>query len=121
MFPDQNLKKNFENVSFCRSLFKNNSDIKNAFLAVCLTIDPKGSLREVNKKAPFDGLINPGDSLLHYYFKNSKILRCHAIFPDAYGFMKSTYDSGPGYVHVIPNVYSHFLPGQISGLLYWLN
>ena len=121
MFPDQNLNKVLENFSLCRSLFKNNSDNKNAFLAVCLTIDPECILSEVNKKAPFGGLIGPGDSLLHNYFKHSKIIRCHAIFHDAYGFMKSTYDIGPGYVYVIPNVYNHFLLGHISGLLYWLN
>ena len=57
MFPDQNLNKVLENFSLCRSLFKNNSDTKNAFLAVCLTIDPECILSEVNKKAPFGGLL----------------------------------------------------------------
>ena len=90
MIPHQNLKKVLENFSVCCSLFKNNSDTKNALLAVCLTIDPKSSLCEANKKAPFGGPIGPGDSILHNYFKYSKIVRCHAIFQDAYGFMKST-------------------------------
>ena len=120
MIPHQNLNKVLENFSVCCSLFKNNSDTKNAFLAVCLTIDPKCSLGEVNKKAPFGGLIGPGDSYLHNYFKHSKIVRCHAIFHDAYGFMKSTYDLGPGYVYVIPNFRNHFLLVHISGLLYWI-
>ena len=73
-------------------------ETKNAFLAVCLLIDPTCNLTEINESAPYGGLIGPGNSILHNYCKNSKLLRVHAIFHDAYGFMRTYYNIGPGYV-----------------------
>ena len=82
----------------------------------------KISSRLFNKNfnsAPYGGLIGPGNSILHNYCMNSKLLRVHAIFHDAYGFMKSSYNIGPAYVYVLPNLPNHFLFGHLSGLLVW--
>ena len=108
MFPDQNLKKVLENFSLCRSLFKNNSDTKNVFLAVCLTIDPDCIGSEVKKKLLLV------DWLVQVTVFCTIILNIQKFFDVAQYF-------GPAYVFVIPNVYNHFLLGHISGLLNWLN
>ena len=52
MLPDLSLNKVLEKLFLCRSLFKNNPDTKNDFLALCLTIDPECGVSEVNIEAP---------------------------------------------------------------------
>ena len=84
-----------------------------------MLIDPKVDVNAVDKIAPYGGLIGPGDSALHEYLKDSKVLRVHAIFHDAYGFMKEKYKTGPGYMYMISNFPSHFLLGHISGIIHW--
>ena len=120
MLLRENINQVLENLKVSSRLFNKNSETKNAFLAVCLLIDPTCNLTEINESAPYGGLIGPGNSILHNYCKNSKLLRVHAIFHDAYGFMKSSYNIGPGYVYVLPNLPNHFLFGHLSGLLFWL-
>ena len=108
--------KNFKSTT---KIFEENKASKNAFLAVCKTIDDKCDLVLIDNLAPFGGLIGPGNSWLHNYLKYSKILRVHAAFHDAYGFMRETYGVGPGYIYILPNLPNHFLFGHISGILYW--
>ena len=116
--PDINkVLSNFEIVS---KLFPKNKRTKNAFLAVCMFIDPNTDLQIINKLAPHGGLIGPGDSNLHGYLKNSKILRTHAAFHDAYGFMKEQYDIGPGYVYMLSEIPSQFLLGHLTGIIFWI-
>ena len=75
--------------------FPKNTTSKNTFLAVCRYVDKTIDLKEVNSRASFAGKIGAGDSLLHIYLKFSKILRMHAIFHDAYGYMRSVNNVGP--------------------------
>ena len=47
----------------------------------------------------------------------------HAVFHDAFGFMKSNFDLGPGYVYAVtekPLCVNNMLLGHLSGLAYWL-
>lgn len=120
IFPAQELEDTLNQVTY---LFPKNNRRKNAFLAVCYCIDKEINLRDVNDFAEFGGLIGPGNSCLDKYFRHFKLFRLHAIFHDAFGFMKSNYDVGPGYVYALsPKAIfanSMFL-GHITGLAYWL-
>ena len=117
-FPDINkVLGNFETVS---KLFPKNETTKNAFLAVCMFIDPNTDLQIINKLAPHGDLTGSGDSKLHGYLKNSKIFRTHAAFHDAYGFMKEQYDIGPGYVYMLSEIPSHFLLEYLTGIIFWI-
>ena len=114
--PDINkVLNNFEIVS---KHFPRSETTKNAFLAVCMFIEPNSDL-QVNILAPHVGLIGPGDSRLHKYLKHLKILRTHAAFQDAFGFMKEKYATGPGYVYIVSNIPSPFLCGHVTGVLFW--
>ena len=62
-----------------------------------MLIEPSTDLQVINKLAPHGGLIGPGDSRLLKYLKQFKILRTHAAFHDAFGFMKEQYATGLGY------------------------
>ena len=120
MFSARQICENFVAVNYC---FPKNSTTKNAFLAVCRYIDENVDLREVNLKAPFGGKIGPGDSKLDNYLKFSKILRMHAIFHDAYGYMRSFEEIGQGYVYTLTKAQSfhnNMLLGHFSGISYWL-
>lgn len=104
-------------------LFPKNTRRKNAFLAVCYCINNEIKLHDVNALAEFGGLIGPGNSKLDQYFKHFKIFRLHAIFHDAFGFMKSNYDEGPGYVYAMtskPIFTNSMFLGHITGLAYWV-
>ena len=60
-------------------LFPKNSRRKNAFLAVCYSINKEVNLHFVNEMAEFGGLIGPGNSFLDRYFTYFKLFRLHAI------------------------------------------
>ena len=116
--PDINkVLSNFEIVS---KHFLQNETTKNAFLAVCMFIDPNSDHQVIKKLAPLGGLIGPGNSRLHDYLKHLKILQAHAAFHDAYGFMKEKYGLGPGYLYMVSNFPSHFLLGHLAGVLFWI-
>ena len=115
--PDINkVLSNFEIVS---RHFPQNETTKNAFLAVCMLVDPNSDLQVINKLAPLGGLIGPGNSRLHEYLKHLKILRAHAAFHDAYGFMKEEYGLGPVYVYMFQIFLVTFCLGT-SGVLFWI-
>ena len=119
MFSARQVCENFVAVNYC---FPKNSTTKSAFLAVCRYIDENVDLREVNLKAPFGGKIGPGDSKLDIYLRFSKVLRMHAIFHDAYGYMRSFEEIGPGYVYTLTKAQSfhnNMLLGHFSGISYW--
>ena len=102
--------------------FLKNTTSKNAFLAVCLYLDETIDLHEVNSRAPFGGKIGAGDNLLHKYLKFSKILGLHAIFQDAYGYMRSSKNVGPGYVYKLTTekyFRNSMLLGHFLGIFYW--
>ena len=107
MFSARKICENFVSVNYC---FPENSTTKNAFLAVCRFIDENVDLNEVNAKAPFGGKLGPGDSKLDNYLNCSKILRLHAIFHDAYGYIVTKAQS----------FRNNTLLGHFSGISYWI-
>ena len=103
-------------------LFPKKTRRKNAFLAVCYSLNNEKNLRYFNDLAEFGGLIGPGNSTLDFFFKCFKVFRLHAIFRDAFGFMKSNYNVGPGYVYAIskkPIFANSMFLGHITDLAYW--
>ena len=117
MFSSKDICENFVEVTYW---FPKNTTSKNAFLAFCLFVDKIIDLNEVNSRASFGGKIGAGDSLLHNYLNFSKILRTHAIFLDAYGYMRSINNVGPGYVYTLTsekNFKNSMLLGHLSGIL----
>ena len=76
--------------------FKHNSVRKNLFLSACLCWDSGLSLRELDQKIKFGGLIGYGKSYLDSAFCYSKIFRLHAILHDAAGAVQAHTGKGPG-------------------------
>ena len=109
------LEDNFNLVNY---IFPKNTRRKNAFLAVCYSLNKDISLHEINEVATYGGLIGPGNSCLDGFFNHFKVFRLHAIFHDAFGFMKSNYDVGPGYVYALskkPIFVNSMLLGHLTG------
>ena len=118
MFSSKNLCENFVKVTYW---FPKSTTSKNAILAACFYVDKTIDLNEVISKASFGGNIAAGDSLLDNYLKFSKILRMHAIFHDAYGYMRSVNNVGPGYVYTLTTdkyFRNSVLLGHFSGILF---
>ena len=59
------------------------------------------SLREMNQKYPFGGLIGYGNSCLDSVLRYSKVFRLHAILHDAAGAVRSYKGNGPGCCYMI--------------------
>ncbi len=104
---------------FVGQAFPTNSIRKNYFLAACKALDENVNLQEANDERPHGGTIGIGNSRLHNIFRTYKVMRLHAIFHDAAGFMKYRYNIGPGYSYVFPGfpINSCFI-GHVSGLIY---
>ena len=120
MFSARQICENFVSINYC---FPKNSTTKNNSLAVCRYIHDNVDLKKVNAKAQFGGKIGPGDSKLDNYLNWSKILRLHAIFHDAYGYMRSFEDVGHGFVYTVTKAQSfrnNMLLGHFSGISYWI-
>ena len=83
-------------------------------------MDETIDLHKVNSKAPFGGDIGPADSSLHDLLKFSKIIRMHAIFHDAHGYMRTENGIGPGYVYTLTDkklFRNNMLLGHFSAIL----
>ena len=105
-------------------LFPKNSRRKNAFLAVCYSINKEVNLHFVNEMAEFGGLIGPGNRFLDRYFTYFKLFQLHAFFHDAFAFMKSNYNVGPDYIYALsekPIFANSMFLGHITGLTYWFH
>ena len=76
--------------------FKHNSVRKNLFLSACFCWNSRLSLREMDQKVPFGGLIGYGNSYLDSVFRYSKVFRLHAILHDAAGAVRSHSGKGTG-------------------------
>ena len=63
---------------------------------ICFNFNNEINLRCVNEAAEFGGLLGPGNSNNCF-----KVFRLHAIFHDAFGFLKSNFNVGPGFVYAI--------------------
>ena len=112
--------KTFDNV---KRLFHENPTSKNAFLAVCKVISSDKVLKVINSECELGGFTGPGYSRFHPFLKNFKLFRVHAAFHDAFGFMKTQHNLGPGYVYVVgekPIFKNCCLLGHVTGLSVWI-
>ena len=63
--------------------FEHNSVRKNLILSACSCWDSRLSLRQMDQKFKFGGLIGYGNSYLDSVFRYSKVFRLHAILHHA--------------------------------------
>ena len=111
--------KKFDNIKW---IFPENSTSKNAFLAVCKVINSDKDTKVINSDCKYGGLIGPGKSGLHPFLQNFKLFRVHAAVHDAFVFMKTQYNLGPGYVSAFgeePLFNNCCLLGHVTGLSVW--
>ena len=99
---------------------KHNSVRKNLFLSACFCWDSGLSLREMEQKFKFGGLIDYGNSCLDSVSHNSKVFRLHAILHDAAGAVRTHSGKGPGYCYMIGRGPNSCLLGHVTGQLFWL-
>ena len=81
--------------------FENNSVRKNLILSACFCWDSRFSLREMDQKINFSGLIGYGNSCLDSVFRYPKVFRLYAVLHDAAGAVRSHSGKGPGYCYMI--------------------
>ena len=98
--------------------FKHNSVRKNLFLSACFCWDSGLSLREMDQKIKFGGLIGYGDSYLDCVFRYSKEFRLHAKLHDAAGGVRAHSGKGPGCCYMIGRCPNSCLLGHVTGLLF---
>ena len=100
--------------------FKHNSGRKNLVLSACFCWDSGLSLREMDQKFKFGGLIGYGNSCLDSVFCYSKVFRLHAILHDAAGAVRSHNVKGPGYCYMVGREPNSCLLSHVTGLLFCL-
>ena len=100
--------------------FEHKSVRKNLFLSACFCWDSRFSLREMNQKFIFGGLIAYRNSCLDSVFCYSKVFRQHAMLHDAAGAVRSHSGKGPGYCYMIGRGPNSCLLGHETGLLFRL-
>ena len=101
--------------------FEHNSVRKNLFLSACFCWNSSLSLRDMDQKFPFGGLIAYGNSYLDSVSRNSKVFRLHAILHDAAGAVRALSGKGPRYCYMIGGGTSSCLLGHVTGLLFCLH
>ena len=90
-----------DNFSLVYYLIPRNLESKNALLAVCYCLDITVNLHDINHFAPYGGLIGPGKRYMDRCSSYFKLFWMHAVFHDAFVFMKSKFDLDPGYVYAV--------------------
>ena len=100
--------------------FEHNSVRKNLFLGSCFCWDSGISLREMDQKFKFGGLIGYGNSCLDSVFRSCKVFRLHAILHDAAGAVRSHSGKRPSYCYMIGRIPTSCLLGHVTGLLFCL-
>ena len=100
--------------------FEHNIVRKNLFLSACFCWDSRLSLREMDQKFKFGGLIGYGNPYSDSAFCYSKKIRLHSILHDAAGAVRSHSGKGPGYCYMTGRGPNSFLLGHVTGLLFCL-
>ena len=100
--------------------FEHNSVRKNLFPGACFCWNSRLSIREMDKKIPFGGLIGYGNSYLDSVFRYYKVFRLHAILHDAAGAVRLQTGKGPGYCYMSGRALNFCLLGRVTGLLFCL-
>ena len=78
------------------------------------------SLREMDQKFEFGGLIGYGNFCLDSVFRYSKVFRQHAKLHDAAGAVRAHSGKRPGYCYMIGRGPNSCLLGHVTGLLFCL-
>ena len=99
---------------------EHNSVRKNLFLSASFCWDSGFSLREMDQKINFGGLIAYENSYLDSVFRYSKVFRLHAILHDAAGAVPAHSGRGPGYCYMIGRGLNSCLLGHVIGLIFCL-
>ena len=84
--------------------FEHNRVRKNLFvlfLSACFCWDSGLSLREMDQKFKFGGLIGYGNSYLDTVLRYSKVFGLRAILHDAAGALRSHTGKGPDYCYMV--------------------
>ena len=100
--------------------FEHSSVRKNSFLSACLCWDSGFSLREMDQKLAFGGLIGYGNSCLDSAFCYSKAFRQHAILHESAGAVRTLSSIGSGYCYMIGRGANSKMLGHMTGLLFCL-
>ena len=100
--------------------YEHNSVRKNIFLSACFCWNSRLSLREMDQKVKFDGIIGYGDSYLEFLFRHFKKFRLHAILNDAVGAVRAHSGGGTGYCDMIGRGRNLCLLGHVTGLPFCL-
>ena len=80
------------------------------------------NLHDIKDFAAYGGLKVPGKTYMDPCLNYFKLFRMHAVFHDAFGFMKSNFDLGPSNVYAVTEkllTVNNMLLGHLSGLAYW--
>ena len=100
--------------------FEHKSSRKNLFLSACFCWDSSLSLREMDQKFKFGGIIGYGNPCLDSVFRYSKVFRLHAILHDAAGAVRAHSGKGPVYCYMIGRGPNYCLLGHVTGLFFCL-
>ena len=93
----------------------------NLFLRACFYWDSELSLRAMDQKLKFGGLIGFGNSCSDSVFRYPNLFRLHAILSDAAGAVRSTSGKCPGYCYMIGRGPNSRLLRHVIGLLFCLH
>ena len=114
------LVSNFRYYLRLKTHFRHNSAGKNLFLSACYIWNDIFSLREMDQKFPFRGLIGYGNSYLDSILCYSKVFWLHAILHDADGAVRSHTGNGLGYCYIVGQGPNSCLLDQVTWLLFCL-
>ena len=95
--------------------FRHNSARKSLFLRSCYIWNDKISLREMDQRFPFGGLIGFENSYLDSILCYSKVFRLHAILDDAAGAVRLLTRKGPVYCYMIGRCPNCCLLSHLTG------
>ena len=110
----------FRSYPGLKMTFEHNSVRKNFFLSACFCWDSGHSLREMDRKYKFGGLIGYGNFYLDSVFRYSEVFRLHAPLHDAAGAVRAHSNKGPGYCYMISRGPNSCLLRHVTGLLFCL-
>ena len=100
--------------------FEHNSVRKTLFLSAFYCWNSGPSLRAMDQKFNFGGLIGYENSYLDSVVRYSKVYRLHAKLHKAAGAVRSHSGKGPGYCYMIGRGPNSCLLGHVTGLLFCL-
>ena len=100
--------------------FEHDSVRKNLFLSACFCWHSGLSLREMDQKFEFRGLIGYGNYCLNSVFRYSKVFRIHAMLHNAAGAVRTDSAKGHDYCYLTVRGPHSCLLGHVTGLLFCL-